>query len=94
MDPMQFLGVMQQELEHQRQLMELMQQMQQQMRQMQHQEQQTHEAQTQQGAPPSGGNERQSQQLTMKGFDKSKYSRVARNSGRTGLGRLRLLFRG
>ena len=70
MDPMQFLGVMQQELEHQRQLMELMQQMQQQMRQMQHQEQQAHEAQTQQGAPPSGGNERQSQQLIMKGFDK------------------------
>ena len=70
MDPMQFLGVMQQELEHQRQLMELMQQMQQQMRQMQHQGQQAHEAQTQQGAPPSGGNERQSQQLIMKGFDK------------------------
>ena len=46
--------------------MELMQQMQQQMRQMQHQEQQ---AQTQQGAPPSGGNERQSLQLIMKGFD-------------------------
>ena len=45
----------QQELEHQRQLMELMQQMQQQMRQMQYQEQQAHEAQTQQGAPPSGG---------------------------------------
>ena len=67
---MQFLGVMQQELEHQRQLMELMQQMQQQMRQMQHQEQQAHEAQTQQGAPPSGGNERLSQQLIMKGFDK------------------------
>ena len=59
-DPMQFLEVMQQELEHQRQLMELMQQMQQQqMRQMQHQEQQAHEAQTQQGAPPSSGNERQ-----------------------------------
>ena len=70
MDPMQFLGVMQQELEHQRQLMELMRQMQQQMRRMQHQEQQAHEAQTQQGAPPSGGNERQSQQLLMKGFDK------------------------
>ena len=70
MDPMQFLGVMQQELEHQRQLMELMQQMQQHMRQMQHQEQQAHEAQTQQGAPPSGGNERQSQQLIMKGCDK------------------------
>ena len=70
MDPMQFLGVTQQELEHQRQLMELMQQMQQQMRQMQHQEQQAHEAQTQQGAPPSGGNERQSQQLIMNGFDK------------------------
>ena len=68
MDPMQFLGVMQQELEHQRQLMELMPQMQQ-MRQMQHQEQQAHEAQTQQGAPHSGGNERQSQQLIMKGFD-------------------------
>ena len=67
---MQFLGVMQQELEHQRQLMELMQQMQQQMRQMQHQEQQAREAQTQQGVPPSGGNERQSQQLIMKGFDK------------------------
>ena len=50
MEPMQFLGVMQQELEHQRQLMELMQQMQQQMRQMQHQEQQAREAQTQQGA--------------------------------------------
>ena len=63
---MQFLGVMQQELEHQRQLMELMQQ---QMRQMQHQEQQAHEAQTQQGAPPSGGNGRQSQQLIMTGFD-------------------------
>ena len=70
MDPIQFLGVMQQELEHQRQLMELMQQMQQQMRQMQHQEQQAHEAQTQQGAPPSDGNERQSQELIMKGFDK------------------------
>ena len=69
MDPMQFLGVMQQELEHQRQLMELMQQMQQQMRQMQCQEQKAHEAQTQQGAPPSGGNERQPQQLIMKGFD-------------------------
>ena len=69
MDPMQFLGVMQQELEHQRQLMELMQQMQQQMRQMQHQEQQAHEAQTQQGAPPSRWNESQSQQLIMKGFD-------------------------
>ena len=69
MELMQFLGVMQQELEHQRQLMELMQQMQQQMRQMQHQEQQAREAQTQQGAPPSGGNERQSQQLIMKGFD-------------------------
>ena len=67
---MQFLGVMQQELEHQRQLMELMQQMQQQMRQMQQQEQQAHEAQTQQGAPPSGGNERQSQQVIMKRFDK------------------------
>ena len=37
---------------------------------MQHQEQQAHEEQTQQGAPPSGGNERQSQQLIMKGFDK------------------------
>ena len=70
MDPMQFLGGMQQELEHQRQLIELMQQMQQQMRQMQHQEQQAHEAQTQQVAPPSGGNERQSQQLIMKEFDK------------------------
>ena len=70
MEPMQFLGVMQQGLEHQRQLMELMQQMQQQMRQMQHQEQQAREAQTQQGAPRSGGNERQSQQLIMKGFDK------------------------
>ena len=66
---MQFFGVMQQELEHQRQLMELMQQMQQQMRQMQHQEQQAHEAQTQQGALPSGGNERQSQQLIMKGAE-------------------------
>ena len=50
--------------------MELMQQMQQQMRQMQHEKQQAHEAQTQEGAPPSGGNERQSQQLIMKGFDK------------------------
>ena len=50
--------------------MELMQQMQQQMLRVQHQEQQAHEAQTQQGAPPSGGNERQSQQLIMKGFDK------------------------
>ena len=40
------------------------------MRQMQHQEQQAHEAQTQQGASPSGGNERQTQQLFMKGFDK------------------------
>ena len=67
--PMQFLGVTQQELEHQRQLMELMQQMQQQMRQMQHQELQVHEAQTQQGAPPSGGNGRQSQQLITTGFD-------------------------
>ena len=37
---------------------------------MQHQEQTAHEAQTQQGAPSSGGNERQSQQLIMKGFDK------------------------
>ena len=37
---------------------------------MQHQEQQAHEAQTQQSAPPSGGNERHSQQLIMKGFDK------------------------
>ena len=62
-------GVMQRELEHQRQLMELMQQMQQQMRQMQHEEQQAHKAHTQQGAPPSGGNERQSQQLIMKGFE-------------------------
>ena len=44
--------------------------MQQQMRQMLHQGQQAHEAQTQQGAPPSGENERQSQQLIMKGFDK------------------------
>ena len=44
--------------------------MQQQMREMQHEEQQAHEAQTQQGAPPSGGNERPSQQLTMKGLDK------------------------
>ena len=70
MDPMQFLGVMQQELEHQWQLMELMQQMHQPMRQMQHQEQQAHEAQTQQGAPPSDENQRQSQQLIMKGFDK------------------------
>ena len=34
-------------------------QMQQHVRQMQHQEQQAHEAQTQQGAPPSGANERQ-----------------------------------
>ena len=67
---MHFLGVMQQELEHQRQLMELMQQMQQQMRQMQHREQQAHEAQTQQGASPSGGNEWLSQQSIMKGFDK------------------------
>ena len=69
MDPMQFLGVMQQEREHQRQLMEVIQQMHQQMRQMQHQEQQAHEAQTQQSASPSGGNERQSQQLILKGFD-------------------------
>ena len=45
--------------------MELLQQMQQQMRQMQ-----ALEAQTQQGAPLGGGNERQSQQLIMKGFDK------------------------
>ena len=67
---MQFLRVIQQELEHQRQFMELMQQMQQQMRQTQHQEQQAHEAQTQQGALPSGGNEKQSQQLIMKGFDR------------------------
>ena len=44
--------------------------MQQQMRQVQHEEQQAREAQTQQGAPLSGGNERQSQQLIMKGFDK------------------------
>ena len=71
MDPMQFLGVMQQELEHQRHLIELTQQMQQQIRQMQHQEQQAHEAQTQQGAPPSSGNGRQSQQLIMKGFGKT-----------------------
>ena len=56
MDPMQFLGVMQQ--------------MQQQMRQMQHQAHEAREAQTQQGAPPSGGSERQSQQLIMKEFDK------------------------
>ena len=69
MDPIQFLGVMQQDMEHQRQVMEVVQQMQQQVRQMQHQEQQAHEAQTQQGAPPSGGNERQSQQLILKGFD-------------------------
>ena len=69
MDPMQFLRVMQQELEHQRQLMEMMQQIHQQMRQMQHQEQQAHEAQTQQGASLNGGNERQSQQLILKGFD-------------------------
>ena len=34
LDPMQFLGVKQQELGHQRQLMEVMQHMQQQMRQM------------------------------------------------------------
>ena len=94
MDPMQFLGVMQQELEHQRQLMELMRQMQQQMRQMQHQEQQAHEAQTQQGAPPSGGNERRSQQLIMKGFDKIEVFSGGEDSGRTGLGRLRLLCRG
>ena len=53
-----------------RKLRELMQQMQQQMRQMQYQELQVHEAQTQQGAPPSGGNGRQSQQLIMKGFGK------------------------
>ena len=70
MDTMQFLGVMQQELGHQRQLMEVVQQIHQQMRQMQHQEQQAHEAQTQQGASLNGGNERQSQQLIMKGFDK------------------------
>ena len=70
MEPIATSSESQQELEHQRQLMELMQQMQQQMRQMQHQEQQAREAQTQQGAPPSGGNERQSQQLIMKGFDK------------------------
>ena len=44
--------------------------MQQQMRQMLHQGQQAHEAQTQQGAPPSDENQRQSQQLIMKGFDK------------------------
>ena len=50
MDPMQFLGVMQQEL--------------------QRQAQQAHEAQTQQGAPPSYGNERQSQQLITTGCDK------------------------
>ena len=43
--------------------------MQQQMRQMQCQELQAHEVQTQQGAPPSGGNGRQSQQLIMKGCD-------------------------
>ena len=61
---------MQQELEHHRQLVELVQRMQQQMRQMQHQEQLAHEAQTQQGAPLSGGNGRQSQQSFMKGFDK------------------------
>ena len=94
MDPIQFLGVMQQELEHQRQLMELMQQMQQQMRQMQHQEQQAHEAQTQQGAPPSGGNERQSQQLIMKGFDKIEVFSGGEEQWQNGLGRLRLLCRG
>ena len=66
MDHMQFLGVVQQELE---QVMEVVQHMQQQMRQMQHQEHQAHEAQTQQGAPLNGGNERQSQQLILKGFD-------------------------
>ena len=43
--------------------------MQQQMRQMRHQEQQAHQAQHQQGAPPSVGNERQSQQLILNGFD-------------------------
>ena len=49
--------------------MDAIQQMQQQMRQMQHQEQQAHQAQTQQGATPSVGNERKSQQLILKGFD-------------------------
>ena len=95
MDPMQFLGVMQQELEHQRQLMELMQQMHQPMRQMQHQEQQAHEVQTQQSAPPSGGNERQSQQLVMKGFDKIEVFLGWRGTvAELGLGRSRLLCRG
>ena len=37
--------------------------------QMLHQEQPAHEAQTQQGASLNGGNERQSQQLILKGFD-------------------------
>ena len=36
---------------------------------MQHQEQQAHQAQSQQGATPSVGNERESQQLILKGFD-------------------------
>ena len=66
---MKFLGVMQQELEHQRQFMDAIQQMQQQIPQMQHQERQAHQAQSQQGATPSVGNERQSQQLILKGFN-------------------------
>ena len=78
MEPMQFLGVIQQELEHQRQLME---QMQQQMRQMQHQEQQAREAQTQQGAPPSGGNERQSLQVIMNWSWKIKTAVSGMNEG-------------
>ena len=45
------------------------QQQQQMGQQMQHQDQQAHQAQPQQGAPRNVGNERQSQQLNLRGFD-------------------------
>ena len=57
-DPMQLLGVMQQSLEQRRQVQQQMQQQ---------QGQQAH--QTQQGALQNAGNERQSQQLNLRGFD-------------------------
>ena len=70
-DPMQLLGVVQQSLEQQRQLMDtiLQQQTQQQVQQQMQQQrgQQAHQAQ--QGAPQNGWNERQSQQLNLRGFD-------------------------
>ena len=70
-DPMQLLGVVQLSLEQQRQLMDtiLQQQTQQQVQQQMQQQrgQQAHQAQ--QGAHQNGGNERQSQQLNLRGFD-------------------------